>query len=76
MNTTGKDTPQSVQAAPYLTFDQISLLNKRHGWFRYGDSQGEVSQAFAQDAIEMYLKAQAAQPKLRKIEGRDDDVKF
>ena len=49
---------------PHLTDDQVFELNDKHGWFKFGDSQGDVSKAFAQDAIEMHKRTQDAAPDL------------
>jgi len=49
---------------PHLTDDQVFELNEKHGWFSYGDSQSDVSKAFAQDAIEMHKRMQDAAPEL------------
>lgn len=44
----------------YLTKEQVNQLNEKHGWFEFGDAQSDVSMAFAQDAITMYLAATEA----------------
>ena len=33
---------------------QIRPLNERHGYFQFGDAQGDVSLAFANELIEAY----------------------
>lgn len=50
----------NAQHTPYLTRDQVLLLNDKHGYFEYSDAQGDVSRAFAQDAIEMHERIRAA----------------
>lgn len=54
-----KHTPES-----YLTKEQVLQLNEKHGWFQYADAQGDVSRAFAQDAIAMHERIRAAAPEL------------
>lgn len=49
---------------PWLSADQVHALNEKHGWFEYGDAQSAVSQAFANDAIEMHERIRAAAPDL------------
>lgn len=49
---------------PYLTPEQVYQLNEKHGWFQYQDAQGDVSRAFAQDAIAMHERVRAAAPDL------------
>ena len=51
-------------SAPYLSAEQVFSLNDKHGWFHYGDAQGNVSQAFAQDAIEMHERMRASAPQM------------
>lgn len=48
----------------YLTKEQVFELNEKHGWFQYGDAQSDVSNAFAQEAIEMHERMRAAAPDL------------
>lgn len=48
----------------YLTDEQVFRLNEEHGWFAYGDAQGDVSRAFANDAISMYERVREAAPDL------------
>ena len=54
----------SKAISPYLTPEQVLQLNEKHGWFQYADAQGDVSKAFAQDAIEMHERMRAAAPEL------------
>lgn len=49
-------------SAAYLTKEQVCLLNEKHGYFQYRDAQGDVSRAFAQDAIAMHERMRAAAP--------------
>lgn len=51
-------------ATQYLTPEQVFELNEKHGWFEYGDSQSDVSKAFAQEAIEKHELMRAAAPEL------------
>lgn len=46
----------------YLSKEQVREMNKKHGWFHYGDAQGDVSEAFANEAIERYERICAAAP--------------
>jgi predicted secreted protein len=48
----------------HLTPEQVAQLNERYGYFQYADSQGDVSQAFANDAIEAYERIRLAAPEL------------
>ena len=40
----------------YLGEQQVQALNDRHGYFEYGDAQGDVSSAFANEAVAAYLR--------------------
>ena len=53
-----------MSAHTHLTKDQVFNLNEKHGWFQSGDAQGDVSMAFAQDAIETYERTRRAGPEL------------
>jgi|GEM_PF-3627273 len=53
-----------MSAHTHLTKVQVFNLNERYGWFQYGDAQGGVSMAFAQDAIEAYERTRRAGPEL------------
>ncbi len=48
----------------YLTREQVLLLNEKHGYFQYADAQGDVSRAFAQDAVAMHEQMRQAAPRL------------
>lgn len=48
----------------YLTDEQVGRLNDKHGYFEYRDSQGDVSRAFAQEAIELHERIRAGGPAL------------
>ena len=43
-----------------LTEFQMNKLNDEHGWFTYGDAQGDVSRKFANEAVARYLQMAAA----------------
>lgn len=49
---------------PWLTDDLVHSLNEKHGWFKYGDAQSNVSKQFAQDAIDMHERIRRAAPDL------------
>lgn len=40
----------------HLSPAQVYELNARHGYFEYADAQGDVSRAFANDAVAAYLR--------------------
>ena len=46
---------RTVQKANYLSADTIRELNDQHGWFQYEDAQSDVSRAFANNAIHVFL---------------------
>lgn len=50
----------------YLTPDQVTQLNEKHGYFQFADAQGNVSQDFAQDAIAMHEQIRSAAQDLLK----------
>ncbi|HQR98121.1 MULTISPECIES: hypothetical protein [unclassified Polaromonas] len=54
----------SAQNERFLTDDQVHALNEKHGWFKFGDAQSDVSRAFAQDAIAMHERIRNAAPDL------------
>lgn len=37
-----------------LTKEQILKLNEKHGWFEFGDAQGDVTRAFVKDIEKMH----------------------
>ena len=47
----------------YLNKEQVYKLNEQHGYFQYSDAQGDVSRAFANDAVAAYMQmcAEASQ---------------
>ena len=45
-----------------ITKTQVQELNEKHGYFEFGDAQGDVSLDFANDAIEKYLAMREAAP--------------
>lgn len=49
---------------PFLTNEQVQALNEKHGWFKHGDAQSDVSRAFANDAVAAYERARSAAPEL------------
>ena len=46
---------RTVQKANYLSADTVQELNDQHGWFQYEDAQSDVSRAFANNAIHVFL---------------------
>jgi len=70
----GWDQPKpSTSTAPFLTPDQVFSLNEKHGWFEFKDAQGDVSRAFAQDAIEMHERIRsAAQDMLAALQAEEE----
>ncbi|MGR8759473.1 hypothetical protein PVB08_22410 [Bacillus thuringiensis] len=57
---TTNHTPGPVFISP----DQVHELNEKHGWFRFGDAQSDVSNAFANEAIARYERIRSAAPEL------------
>lgn len=55
---TTNHTPGLVFISP----DQVHELNEKHGWFKFGDAQSDVSNAFANEAIERYERIRSAAP--------------
>lgn len=49
---------------PLLSNEQVQALNEKHGWFKHGDAQSDVSRAFANDAVEAYERVRSAAPEL------------
>lgn len=54
----------SEEKSTYLTKDQVFQLNEKFGWFQFQDAQGDVSRAFAQEAIAMHERIRDAAPEL------------
>lgn len=48
----------------WLSDQQVQTLNERHGWFKHGDAQSDVSRAFANDAIEAHERLRRSAPDL------------
>lgn len=48
----------------WLSDEQVKTLNERHGWFKHGDAQSDVSRAFANDAVEAHERVRAAAPEM------------
>lgn len=40
---------------PVLGKELVRTLNAKHGYFQYADAQGDVSVAFANEAVELFL---------------------
>jgi len=57
---------------PFLTNEQVKALNEKHGWFKHGDAQSDVSRAFANDAVAVYERVRNAAPEMMEAlhEGR------
>ena len=55
-----KHTPGPV----FISEEQVQQLNEKHGWFEFRDAQSDVSNAFANEAIERYERIRAAAPEL------------
>lgn len=49
---------------PLIGRDQVQEMNEKHGWFQFADAQSDVSNAFANEAIERYERIRAAAPAL------------
>ena len=49
---------------PFLSNEQVQALNEKHGWFKHGDAQSDVSRAFANDAVAAYERVRSAAPEL------------
>lgn len=47
---------RTVQKGNYLSDDTVLELNNQHGWFQYEDAQSDVSRAFANNAIHVFLE--------------------
>lgn len=47
-----------------ISKEHVSELNEKHGWFKFGDAQSDVSNAFANEAIERYERIRSAAPEL------------
>lgn len=58
---------------PFLSNDQVQELNEKHGWFKHGDAQSDVSRAFANDAVAAYERVRSAAPEL--LEALEEMVK-
>ncbi|MGE8446610.1 MAG: hypothetical protein ACN6O1_10365 [Comamonas sp.] len=41
---------------PHLGKPQVQQLNEKYGYFKYRDAQGDVSAAFANEAVAEYLR--------------------
>ncbi|WP_116791432.1 hypothetical protein [Achromobacter dolens] len=48
----------------FISRDLVHELNEKHGWFKYGDAQSDVSNAFANEAISRYERIRSAAPEL------------
>lgn len=48
----------------FISPDQVHELNEKHGWFKFGDAQSDVSNAFANEAIARYERIRSAAPDL------------
>lgn len=48
----------------FISEEQVQQLNEKHGWFELRDTQSDVSNAFANEAIERYERIRAAAPEL------------
>jgi hypothetical protein len=53
-------------APVFISREQVQELNEKYGWFQFRDAQGEVSNAFANEAIARYERMRAAAPDLFK----------
>lgn len=59
----------------WLSDEQVQTLNERHGWFKHGDAQSDVSREFANDAVEAHERLRSAAPDLLEaLKGLLDDV--
>lgn len=48
----------------FISKSQVAEMNQVHGWFQYGDAQSDVSNAFANEAIERYERIRSAAPEM------------
>ena len=51
-------------SAVFISKEMVQQLNEKHGWFEFRDAQSDVSNAFANEAIERYERIRAAAPDL------------
>lgn len=54
----------STQTKCFISREQVQELNEKYGWFQYADAQSDVSNAFANEAIERYERIRSAAPEL------------
>ena len=47
-------------SSKFISKDQVFQMNEKHGWFQFGDAQSDVSNAFANEAIERYERIRNA----------------
>lgn len=52
------------QSGPFIRREIVQELNEKHGWFQYADARSDVSNAFANEAIERYERIRSAAPDL------------
>jgi hypothetical protein len=50
-----------------ISSDQVSQMNQIYGYFKYADAQGQVSRAFANEAIDRYERIRSAAPELLEV---------
>lgn len=48
----------------FISRDVVADMNEKHGWFQFRDAQSDVSNAFANEAIERYESIREAAPEL------------
>ena len=48
----------------FISKSQVAEMNEVHGWFQYADAQSDVSNTFANEAIQRYEKIRDAAPLL------------
>ena len=51
-------------SAVFISKEMVQQLNEKHGWFEFRDAQSDVSNAFANEAIERSERIRAAAPDL------------
>lgn len=55
--------------------DQVYALNEKYGYFEFGDAQGDVSLAFANDAVALHERVRSSAPELLEaLEETDKDL--
>lgn len=48
---------RTIKDGHYLSDFAVSRLNERHGYFEFCDAQGDVSRAFANNAVHAFIES-------------------